>query len=180
MASKNISLNGWFDSLFDTMDRLVFTGTGTGTAPYKSYTTYPLKPLYILEDFTKDFGNPWNSLSNFPPCDVSVNTETKALKYEFALAGVSPDLVELLFEDDYMILKFLEDKSEKDTSWGVLKHGIKRNVTGEYKYEVPAIKYNIENSRGFWSNGLLVVTIPLREERKPIKVAIKTQKLLKD
>lgn len=110
--------------------------------------------------------------SKFPPCDVKLNEENLDLLFEFALAGFSQEEIDISFEDDYMILSVDPKEKKEDTSKvSTLMGGIKRG-SSRSKYFVPFTKYDSEKAKASFKNGILSVSIPVKEERKPKKLLI--------
>jgi len=153
----------------------------TGGVHY-NYTIPAVKfdPIYWytpIETYIHSCGTPWDNVSGFPPLRVEANKDTKALRFTWALAGVDKDLVDLEFDEDKMVLIIKKDdedkdKKKKESVWAVLKNTIKTSISGEYKYDVPAKRYEVAKATAKWDRDLLVVEVPVREELKPLKVKI--------
>lgn len=142
----------------------------------RSYFYRPWSELFNL--LTEDFPTGVSSLSSaqvydskFPPCNIMVEEKSLDLTLEFALAGYKRENIEISFEDDYMLLKVNGQKEEKDEKTEYLYNGIKRS-TSYSKYYVPFSKYNTDDVKATFEDGVLKVLIPAKEERKPKKVRI--------
>lgn len=151
VRSEIYSLSQYVDRLFDELTR-------------PSSSDYSRK---VLLD-----ANPWNS-TGFPPTDVSMNSETKDIRFEFALAGIDPARVKVTFEDDYLAVE-LEKEDAKDSNWKLIRQGIKSNCKGIVRYGVPFSKYDVDNAKATFSGGILTVEIPVREESQPKRLKIQT------
>lgn len=114
--------------------------------------------------------------SKFPPCDIYFHEESKDLEFQFALAGYPKDEIDLSFEDDYLILSLgfqgsKEETSKEEPKKEALMRGIKRSRY-KAKYFVPFAKYNVEEAKAEYKDGILRVNIPAKEESKPKKLLI--------
>ena len=110
---------------------------------------------------------------NYPPFNLSIDESTKNLKFEFAVAGLSLDDIDISFEDDYLKLD-IKSKENNDQfyNWKTIKKGI-RTSTSKTAYFVPFAKYDVDNAQASILDGLLTVHIPVREDAKPKKIEIK-------
>jgi len=108
--------------------------------------------------------------TNFPPANMFVDEE-KNLRFEFALAGYTKDEIELNFDGDKMFLTLTPLKSEEDENIKCLNRGIKHSSSKTF-YIVPAVKYDHSAATADYKNGVLIVSIPSREEAKPRRLAI--------
>lgn len=112
--------------------------------------------------------------SKFPPCDIYFHEDSKDLEFQFALAGYSKDEIDISFEDDAMILSlgFTGEKNEEPSEKKeALMRGIKRS-RAKVKYFVPFAKYNVEEAKAEYKEGILTVKVPAKEESKPKKLLI--------
>jgi HSP20 family protein len=146
------------------------------TTFYKSYTD-------LFDRMFKDVTNGLDLVSSaqiynskFPPCDIYFHEESKDLEFQFALAGYPKDEIDLSFEDDAMLLSLgfqgsKEKSSEEEPKKEALMRGIKRSQY-RAKYFVPFAKYNVEEAKAEYKDGILTVHIPAKEESKPKKLQI--------
>lgn len=124
------------------------------------------KDMSIVKDATNMYFAP-----QFPPCDVYINEKTQDIKFLFALAGYKND-VDITFEDDYLILSMEKEDLEKNDEWLSLKKGIstKKFIS---RYFIPSAKYNFDKVEAEYSEGMLEVFIPLKEEAKPKRIKVR-------
>ncbi len=115
---------------------------------------------------------------SYPPANVYM-TEDKSLVFEFALAGFSEKDISLEFRGDYMILsaKIAADKKESG-SIKYFKHRLRLKDIVEQRYFAPADKFDREKVSAKYSNGILTVVIPAKEDavsREGIKINIESE-----
>ena len=113
------------------------------------------------------------STPQFPPVDIEFDKETKDMYFTFALAGYQPDEIDVKFEENYLVLSseiISKEKSNNDKTF--YKKGIKK-TSFSVKYAVPVTKYDTDNTEASFSDGLLKIKIPAREEIKPKQIEIK-------
>lgn len=112
------------------------------------------------------------STPQFPPVDIEFDKETKDMYFTFALAGYQPDEIDVKFEENYLVLSSEIISKEKDENKAFYKKGIKK-TSFSVKYAVPVTKYDTDNTEASFSDGLLKIKVPAREEIKPKQVEIK-------
>lgn len=113
------------------------------------------------------------STPQFPPVDIEFDKETKDMYFTFALAGYQPDEIDVKFEENYLVLSSEIISKEKDENKAFYKKGIKK-TSFSVKYAVPVTKYDTDNTEASFSDGLLKIKVPAREEIKPKQIEIKT------
>ena len=114
------------------------------------------------------------SIPQFPPADIEFDKETKDMYFTFALAGYKPEEIDVKFEENYLVLSSEIITEKKDESKAFYKKGIKK-TSFSVKYAVPVTKYNTEETEASFSDGLLKIKIPAKEEIKPKQIKIKTK-----
>lgn len=114
------------------------------------------------------------STPQFPPADIEFDRETKDMYFTFALAGYKPEEIDVKFEENYLVLSSEIITEKKDESKAFYKKGIKK-TSFSVKYAVPVTKYNTEETEASFSDGLLKIKIPAKEEIKPKQIKIKTK-----
>lgn len=114
------------------------------------------------------------STPQFPPSDIEFDKETKDMYFTFALAGYKPEEIDVKFEENYLVLSSEIITEKKDENKAFYKKGIKK-TSFSVKYAVPVTKYNTEETEASFSDGLLKIKIPAREEIKPKQIKIKTK-----
>ncbi len=115
---------------------------------------------------------------SYPPLNVYAD-EKKNLIFEFALAGFSEKDLQLEFLGDHMLFSAKVDKKftgKEDVKY--FKHRLKLKDVTEQKYYVPNEKFDTGKTTAVYTNGILVVTIPPREDagkKASVKVSIKKE-----
>lgn len=161
--TRYYTINDWVNDVFKTIDGYVgSTGSSSLTRRIQPGQTH-------YDPFNQ---TPYTKVSGFPPINVEINEETKAFRVSFALAGLWKDQVKLSFDDGYLILE-IKDSEKAPDNWKTIHQGIKKSVACTKKYQFPTDKYNTAKTVAVWNNGILQVTVPLKEERKPQEIAIK-------
>ena len=113
----------------------------------------------------------WNlSVPNFPPTDWKIDRD-KNIYFEFALAGYVRNEIEISFQGDWMVLTITPIKKDEEKDMRYLNRGIKRS-SARNKYYVPHDKYDVDNVKAFFKDGLLSVEIPSKEPEKARSVDI--------
>lgn len=150
-------------------------GEGAGGYVYNTPTVVTTEWFEPITKYVTNHGTPWDNVNGFPPVKISVHQESKSLQFVWALAGIQKDLVDLEFDEDLMVLsikKAEKKEDEKDSKWAVLRNTIKTSISGEYKYSIPAKRFDVAKSKAKWESDLLVVEIPVKDESLPVKVKI--------
>jgi len=101
----------------------------------------------------------------FPPSNIYM-TDDKSLIFEFALAGYTEDNINLEFKGDYMIFsaKVNEEHREEEGNIRFFKRRLKFKDIDDQRYYVPDDKFDRENVKASFKNGILKVIIPPREK----------------
>jgi HSP20 family protein len=139
-----VSALSFFDSLFESMEKGIYD------------SSFPKLEV----------------LSNFPPTNVSINKDTKDLRYEIAIAGYGPDDITLKFDPNALTIEANEVKKEKD-GYFTEYHGIKQSRFSHSWY-FPTARYDTDKASAKFVNGILIVDIPAKEETKPKYIQITT------
>lgn len=138
-----------------------------------TYYTYSSVADYLdrlINNLTVPENSPWEKVPNFPPVEISYNSKTQEGRFRFALAGIDKDSLDLEFTNDQMVLTFQKvEKTEDD--WKIIRSSIKQ-PSGYVKYPISFEKFDIDNAKAVWDDGVLAITIPLRENQKPKKLLI--------
>jgi HSP20 family molecular chaperone IbpA len=116
--------------------------------------------------------NSWkfNKISNsFPFCDIWIDTKTKELKFNFALAGYDKKNFEVLCDRGCLTIKHPGLKKLPEVDYihsGIKFSGFERafSLPDYYKNSIPDVTFE---------NGLLCIVIKIDEESKPKKIEIK-------
>ena len=137
------------------------------------------------EEFTNSFGDfgfearknaehrNYYSIYPFPPANIYMLPD-RTIVFEFALAGYRDNDVTLQFSGDYMVLSAKAPETSCDTEEVIFfNRRLKFKTIPEQKYFVPEDKFDRENAKAVFKNGILKVTVPSREEvRNPDGVRI--------
>jgi len=119
------------------------------------------------QDFYPSYG--------YPPANISLTPE-REMVLEFALAGFPEDNIELQFQGDYLVLSATvpeEMKAAEDRKY--FKRRLKLKDVVSQRYYVPEDKFDREKVKAKYKNGLLIVTVPPKEDletQNGIKVEI--------
>jgi HSP20 family molecular chaperone IbpA len=173
--SGSNSTSTWFSDILGCIPDVPYEGnriSAGGSVPFVDFSR-PLYTLKIIDTYIQDNGNPWANVTNtFPPFNVSIHVETGALKFEYALAGIKKENISLSYKDGNLVLKIAKDEETKTQEWKLVRTGIKQSTSGKYKYVVDGDKYDIDKASTKWNEGVLIVEIPVNENRKPKAIAI--------
>jgi len=126
--------------------------------------------MEAMSDLTRD--PRYAYASNFPPMNVFVDETTGEMQMEFALAGYDPKDIEIVFSGD--ALKVMSKKAEAEETRKIIKHGI-RARTFECKYQLATGKFDTDNVKATFKNGMLYLKIPASKDRTPKSVKIETE-----
>ena len=100
---------------------------------------------------------------SYPPANIYI-TENRTMVFEFALAGFDESSINLEFQGDYMVLSVgAPETSETPDGFRYFKRRLKLKEIKEQKYYAPADKFDREQVKAVFRNGLLRVTIPSKE-----------------
>ena len=104
------------------------------------------------------------SVYPFPPANIFMSQD-KTLVFEFALAGYSDADVNLQFQGDYMVLAATSPVAAVDQEDVIFfNRRLKFKAIDGQKYFVPEDKFDREQARAAFKNGILKISIPAREE----------------
>jgi len=111
---------------------------------------------------------------SYPPMNVYL-TKDKEMVLEFALAGFREEDLNIEFQGDYMVFSAKAPEMEPDEDVRYFKRRLKFKEIEEQRYFVPEDKFDRQNAKAVFKNGVLKVTVPPNEEvqtREGIKVDI--------
>lgn len=114
----------------------------------------------------------------YPPANIYI-TQDKHLVFEFALAGFDEVGIDLKFQGDYLVLS-ARVPAELGEREGVryFKRRLKLRDIEAQRYYAPQDKFNRDNVKAVFKNGILRVDLPPNEEVKPddgIKIEIEKE-----
>jgi HSP20 family molecular chaperone IbpA len=140
----------------------------------------PANDVFALFDKIFDFDNDdWFSLVNFDiqrPLAIPANVylkENKNYVLEAALAGYNEEDVDISFHGDYLLLVVKKEEKKESEKRNYLCRGLKQSKFSERLY-VPSDKYNQEQAKATFKNGVLKVEVPAKPEQEARKVKIST------
>lgn len=128
-----------------------------------------------FEDFFNDvnasfshlYGDPRSSYrESFPPTNQSIDTDTRSLYLEMALAGYSEDELSLEITNDTLTIRGTLKKSDEpeDPEKGkrVIHQKIKK-MNFVRKYSLPTGIYETSEAKASFKDGLLTIVIPKKK-----------------
>lgn len=112
----------------------------------------------------------WSTANiKFPLSNVLIEKESGTMIIELALAGYKPEDVNLTVEDNCIILDSVAQK--KDDKYDIVYQDIRRSA---FKQKIPvSSKFDLTKIEATFENGILIIKVPVAEERKPKKIQIK-------
>jgi len=124
-----------------------------------------------IESALKDMNYLYSNYSpQFPPTDILVDKKTGDLIYKLAVAGYSSDDLTITTEDGCIIVEANGSKYSTDDV-EIVNRGIKDS---QFKRRIPiSNKYDLNLIDVQYSNGILNITIPIAEEKRPKQIKIK-------
>ena len=112
---------------------------------------------------------------SYPPSNVFMKKD-RTLVLEFALAGFAEESIDLQFQGDYLVLNAkAPEEQEESEDVRFFKRRLKLKSLQDQKYYAPEDKFDREQVKAIYKNGLLTITIPSRETtttKEGIKVDI--------
>jgi len=108
--------------------------------------------------------------SRFPPYNIYIEEDGSQV-FEFAVAGWKDSDISIKYENDHLILTMEKSDKEEQSNRKYLARTIREGKTVG-KYYVPASKFDTSKTRASLADGILRVSIPMREEAKPFTVSI--------
>lgn len=113
---------------------------------------------------------------SYPPANVYI-TEDKTMVFEFALAGFHEDDITVEFRGDHMFFSaHVSDDLKPEGEVRYFKRRLKLKDIRSQKYYVPADKYDQENAKAVFRNGILRVTVPPHEivqQKEGVRITVR-------
>lgn len=104
------------------------------------------------------------SIYPFPPVNIYLVAD-RTMVFEFALSGYPEENVSLEFQGDYMVLTAEPPENIQDEDDVIyFNRRLKFSRVAGQKYYVPADKFDRDNAKAVFRNGILKVTVPPYEE----------------
>lgn len=111
---------------------------------------------------------------SYPPMNVYL-TKEKEMVLEFALAGFREKDINIEFQGDYMVFSAKKPEMEPTDDVRYFKRRLKFKEIEDQRYFVPDDKFDRENAKAVFKNGVLKITVPPKETietKEGIKVEI--------
>jgi HSP20 family protein len=106
----------------------------------------------------------------FPPANVSVLAPEGQLQIELAVAGYDPSTIEVRSDDNRVIVE-AKNAVSGDEDVKVIYRGIKGSNFRVW-FPIPD-KFDLGKIEALFKNGLLTITIPVMEGKKPKAISVK-------
>ena len=110
---------------------------------------------------------------DFPPTNILVDEKEENLIIQMSVAGYPDDGVDISYKDDYLSVK-LTPSEDLFKGFKVKMKGF-RTSKAERKVYVPSKEFDVASSKADTKQGVLTITIPRKEEAKPISIGITKQ-----
>ena len=153
-----------------TTDSTLTFGTGTADAIFY-YNSYPSSTDILVADaFSKSELAP--VVESVPPYPVSDVYETgDNLVLEVACTGIPKEDIKIRTQENLISISYSSEKTKEELDRKYYHNKIsKRSFNTVYKFDS---RYDIHNSEAKMENGLLILTIPFKEESAPKSLKIK-------
>ncbi len=109
-------------------------------------------------------GKDFYSAYTFPPANIYMVAD-RTMVFEFALAGYNEADITLEFQGDYMVLSVDPPESLQDEeNLMFFNRRLKYSRIKDQKYYVPDDKFDREQAKAVYKNGILRVTVSPRDE----------------
>ncbi len=106
----------------------------------------------------------WYPSYSYPPMNIYL-TQDRSIVFEFALSGFSENDISLSFQGDYMIFSArigLEGVADEGVRY--IKRRLKLKDVEKQKYYVPADKFDQALVKAVFTNGILRISVPPKEQ----------------
>ncbi|HOX17720.1 MAG TPA: Hsp20/alpha crystallin family protein [Spirochaetales bacterium] len=106
----------------------------------------------------------WYPSYSYPPMNIYL-TQDRSIVFEFALSGFSENDISLSFQGDYMIFSArigLEGVADEGVRY--IKRRLKLKDVEKQKYYVPADKFDQGLVKAVFTNGILRISVPPKEQ----------------
>ncbi len=130
---------------------------------------WALDPFDIVWKNFLDSNSPFNSIEHKINYPVDIYETENGLRFELAVVGLERDDLEILVEGD--TLRITHDRKTVDVERTYIQRGIaKRSFDLAYKV---AGKFDLSKLVATMDKGLLIIDVPISEDRAPKKIKIK-------
>lgn len=161
------SLVSFMDAVDNIFDTVYATNTiTTDNVTYDFQEWYHTHPIYYTWS-TNSVDVPKIDVPQYPVANCWIK-ENGSLFLEMAVTGMPKQDIKVRAEDNTLIVEgTFEEQKEEEKKWKELFHNLKIH-SFVWKRKI-STKYNLEKLEAKLENGLLEITIPLKEECKPVK-----------
>jgi len=138
---------------------------------------WAMDPFDIVWKSFLDQNSTFNTMQEKINYPVDIYEVENGLRFELAVVGLNQEDLDILVEGD--TLRITHDRKVIDgvQERSYIQRGIARR-SFDLAYKV-AMKFDLNQLTATMDKGLLIIDIPVSEERAPKKIEIKTPKLLK-
>ena len=105
----------------------------------------------------------------FQPTDILGDKKTGDLTYKMAIAGYDQSQISITTEDNSILVEGTGSKYSTE-DFEIAYKGIKGS---DFKQRIPiSSKYDLSKIEAKFINGILIIVVPISEEKKPKKITI--------
>jgi len=134
----------------------------------RGFEHWALDPFDIVWKNFFDSNAQFNTLENKINYPVDIYEVGNDLRFELAVVGLDQEDLDILVEGD--TLRITHDRKTTEVERTYIQRGIARR-SFDLAYKV-AMKFDLAQLTATMDKGLLIIDIPLSEERAPKKIAI--------
>jgi HSP20 family molecular chaperone IbpA len=127
-----------------------------------------IDPFDIVWKNFLDANSTFNSIENKINYPVDIYETENGLRFELAVVGLNQEDLDILVEGD--TLRITHDRKTAEVEHNYIQRGIARR-SFDLAYKV-AMKFDLAQLTATMDKGLLIIDIPLSEERAPKKISI--------
>ena len=129
---------------------------------------WAMDPFDIVWKNFLDANSTFNSIENKINYPVDIYETENGLRFELAVVGLNQEDLDILVEGD--TLRITHDRKVAEVERNYIQRGIARR-SFDLAYKV-AMKFDLAQLTATMDKGLLIIDIPLSEERAPKKISI--------
>ena len=133
---------------------------------------WAMDPFDIVWKNFLDVNSPFNTIENKINYPVDIYETEEGLRFELAVVGLDQEDLNILVEGN--TLRITHDRKAAEVERTYIQRGIARR-SFDLAYKV-AMKFDLAQLTANMDKGLLIIDIPLSEERAPKKIEIKVPK----
>jgi HSP20 family molecular chaperone IbpA len=129
---------------------------------------WAMDPFDIVWKNFLDVNSPFNTLDNKINYPVDIYEVENGLRFELAVVGLNQEDLDILVEGD--TLRITHDRKTVEAERSYIQKGIARR-SFDLAWKV-AMKFDLQGLTASMDKGLLIIDIPISEERAPKKISI--------